>query len=131
MTRSEILTSVFTQLRAAGFVYNKSDFARHLGYDLAYLSSRFTGNRSISNRTFARILNVFPQVSRSFLLTGEGEVLLTNFNPRNNSYGIPYVNTGDNLIERLFAERDALQCRLDQINQVISILCPRDMKSAS
>lgn len=131
MTRSEILTNVFTQLRDAGFVYNKSDFARHLGYDQTYLSSRFTGNREISNRTFKRILEAFPQVNKVYLFTGEGDVLRTNFGPRTISQSVLYPNTGDSLVDTLLAERDALQTRLDQINQVISILYPRDMKSAS
>lgn len=131
MTRSEILTNVFTQLRNAGFVYNKTDFARHLQYDQTYMSSRFTGNREISDKTFNRILKVFPQVNRAYLFTGEGEVLRTDFSPRLFLQGAPRENSGDSLIDTLIAERDALQQRLDQINQVIDILFPRDMKNAS
>ena len=70
LTRSQILTNVFLQLRNAGYVYNKSDFARHLNYEGTYMSSRFSGNREVSDKTFARILTVFPQVSKTYLFSG-------------------------------------------------------------
>ena len=131
MTRSEILSNVFTQLRDAGFVYNKGDFARHLNYDPSYLSSRFSGNREISDKTFARILHVFPQVNRAYLFTGRGAILGENSGPREHVQSRPTISRGDSVVDALMAEREALLRRLEKINQVIDILCPHDMKNVS
>lgn len=132
MSRQEILKNVFLQLRAAGFVYNKGDFAHRLNYDPCHLSGAFSGSRSISRKLLNRILEIFPQVNASYLRTGIGNVLNTS-GPRQNS-GIILCdrqNQVDPLWESLLAERESLLLRLDQINQMISILHPRDMKSAS
>lgn len=131
MSRSEILTNVFTQLRNAGYVYNKTDFARHLRYDKTYMSSRFSGNREISDKTFARILKVFPQVNRTYLLTGQGQVLSIE-EPRPRLFGptIPQASETGSLLDSLIAERDGLQERLDRINQALDILCPGIRKAS-
>ena len=131
MTRSEILTNVFTQLRNAGFVYNKSDFACHLKYEPSYLSAHFSGNRPISDKTFYRILKVFPQVNRAYLFSGEGAILNAS-GPRKQPALVPLrSSTGDHLLETLMAERSDLQKRLERIDQALSLLCPRELKSAS
>lgn len=132
MSRQEILTNVFLQLRTAGFVYNKGDFARRLNYDPCHLSSAFSGSRSISRKLFNRILEIFPQVNSTYLRSGVGEVLNMP-GPRQGS-GIIFgerQNQVDPLLESLLAERESLLLRLDRVNQMIDILHPRDMKSAS
>lgn len=125
MTRAEILTNVFTQLREAGYVYNKTDFAHHLRYDPTYISSRLTGNREVSNKTLTRILKVFPQVNRDYLFTGKGEVLNTNTGPRLMGMNDRQEDVkGSPLLETLIAERDVLLERLLRINQVIETYNP-------
>ncbi len=131
MTRSEILTIVFTQLRNAGIVRNKTDFANKLRYDNSYLSSRFTGNREISNKTFDRISEVFPQVNKNFLFTGEGEILCSSCGTRIIVRNSREDVVGDSFIDALLAKRNELMQHLERINQAIELLRPRDMKNAS
>ena len=130
MTRQEILSNVFFQLRNAGFVYSKGDFARRLRYDPSHMSSAFSGNRKISNKVFARILEVFPQVNEVYLRTGMGCVLNAT-GPRLSAGSFAYSQFDSSLLTSLMAERESLLQNLDRINQMIDILNPRDMKHAS
>lgn len=130
MTRQEILSNVFFQLRNAGFVYNKGDFARRLHYDPSHMSSIFSGSRKISNKVFNRILEVFPQVNELYLHTGVGFVLNAS-GPRNAAETLPMSQYDASLLATLLAEREAIRQNLDTLDRMIALISPRDMKSAS
>ena len=132
MTRQEIFTNVFTQLKNAGYVRNKGDFARRLNYAQSHISCAFSGNRQacLSDRLFSRILEVFPQVNETYVRTGIGSVLRTS-GPSLFTGIMPYEHPGNSLLDCLLAERDSLRQSLERVNQMIDILLPRDMKSAS
>lgn len=131
MTRQEILSNVFFQLRNAGFVYNKGDFARRLHYDPSHMSSIFTGSRKISNKVFNRILEVFPQVNELYLRTGVGFVLNAS-GPRNAAETLlPTGQFDASLLATLLAEREAIRQNLDTLDRMIALISPRDIKSAS
>lgn len=130
MTRQEILSNVFFQLRNAGFVYNKGDFARRLHYDPSHMSSIFSGSRKISNKVFNRILEVFPPVNELYLRTGVGFVLNAS-GPRNAAETLHTSQYDASLMATLLAEREAIRQNLDTLDRMIALISPRDMKSAS
>ena len=132
MTKHEILTNVYTQLRLAGYVWNKGDFAKRLDYFNSYMASAFTGKRQshLNGKMFQRIQEVFPQVSANYLMNGEGPVLRTN--RINTSFApLPTVNTEASLLECLIAERETVRQSLSRIDQMIERFCPCDMRKAS
>ena len=56
---------------------NKTIFARKLGYNSsAGLFLIFNGRNCISNRLSRKILNVYPEISHIWILTGEGSFLI-------------------------------------------------------
>ncbi len=132
MTKHEILTNVYTQLRLAGYVWNKGDFAKRLDYSNSYLASAFSGKRQshLNGKMFQRILEVFPQVSANYIMNGEGQVLRTN--RVNTTFApVPTFNTEASLLECLAAERESIRQSLTRIDQIIAQFCPCDMRHAS
>lgn len=127
MRRQEILLNVFTQLRNAGFVCNKGDFAKKLKYNISYVSSAFSGSRpgNLSDKFFQRILATFSAINESYLKTGCGEVLrgtayegyATGILPFATIPGVP-----QNILEGLRAEQEVLHRRLNQIDRILSQL---------
>lgn len=126
MSRHEILVNVFTQLRNAGFVFNKGDFASKLKYNSSYVSSAFSGSRpaNLSDKFFRRILTTFPVVSEAYLMTGCGEVLRGQGTPYFS--GIlpfaPVEGVPQSILEGLLAEQEVLHRRLNQIDQMLARL---------
>lgn len=124
MRRQEILLNVFTQLRKAGFVCNKGDFAQKLNYNPSYVSSAFSGSRpgNLSDKFFRRILTTFPAINESYLMTGCGEVLrgtayegyATGVLPFASAPGVP-----QNILDGLRAEQEVLHRRLNQIDRIL------------
>jgi hypothetical protein len=56
---------------------NKTIFARKLGYkSSAGLYPIFNGQNCISNRLSRKIINVYPEISHIWILTGEGSFLI-------------------------------------------------------
>ena len=53
------------------------DFADKIGKDPTYTSQLCTGTKSIGNKIIEKILETFPEVSKSWLYLGEGEMLRT------------------------------------------------------
>ena len=56
---------------------SNKEFAERLGISRQYASAICTGHRVPRRETLERLLEVFPQVRRAWLLQGEGEMLAT------------------------------------------------------
>ena len=54
---------------------SNKEFAERLGVSRQYASAICTGHRAPRRETLERLLEVFPQVRRAWLLQGEGEML--------------------------------------------------------
>ena len=54
---------------------SNKEFAERLGVSPQYASALCTGHRAPRRETLERLLEVFPQVRRAWLLQGEGEML--------------------------------------------------------
>lgn len=76
MTRQEILQNVYTKLRVTGAVRSRQDFAEKIDYNYSCTSAAFNGaERYLTDRFFTRILKAFPQVSATYIRSGEGDIL--------------------------------------------------------
>lgn len=51
------------------------DFAAKIGKDPTYTSQLCTGTKSIGNKIIEKILETFPEVSKTWLYLGEGDML--------------------------------------------------------
>lgn len=51
------------------------DFAAKIGKDPTYTSQLCTGTKSIGNKNIEKILETFPEVSKTWLYLGEGDML--------------------------------------------------------
>jgi hypothetical protein len=54
------------------------DFAAKIGKDPTYTSQLCTGTKSIGNKIIEKILETFPEVSKSWLYFGEGSMLISD-----------------------------------------------------
>ena len=57
------------------------DFAAKIGKDPTYTSQLCTGTKSIGNKIIEKILETFPEVSKSWLYFGEGSMLISDGTP--------------------------------------------------
>lgn len=57
------------------------DFAAKIGKDPTYTSQLCTGTKSIGNKIIEKILETFPEVSKSWLYFGEGSMLISDSTP--------------------------------------------------
>ncbi len=56
-------------------VYNNTDFAQRIGKARSYVSEALNGRRAITEQFILSISDAFPEISKDWLLTGEGEML--------------------------------------------------------
>ena len=56
-------------------IRNQQDFVERIGSDKSTVSQVLSGKLSIPNNMFDKIYNAFPDISQSWLLTGEGPIL--------------------------------------------------------
>ncbi len=57
-------------------IYNNTDFADMIGKGRSYVSEALNGRRNITEQFVLCIADAFPTVSRDWLLTGKGEMLV-------------------------------------------------------
>ena len=61
-------------------IRNQQDFVERIGSDKSTVSQVLSGKLSIPNNMFDKIYNAFPDISQSWLLTGEGPILKEDSN---------------------------------------------------
>ena len=83
------LENVYAALNSQGVVGHKKEFADKTGINYSNLSKQF-GTDHYTLKTVNKICKRFPQVSRDYLLTGEGTPLV------NASYGTMIINGENN-----------------------------------
>ena len=63
-------------------IHNKKHFADAIEYAYPYVSSALNGNEKyLTDKFFKSICTKFSEISLAYLLTGEGELLLSRENP--------------------------------------------------
>lgn len=70
--RLKILISYLIETRK---VFNQTDFANIIGKSKSQLSEMISNKRPISEQTVHIIISKFPEFNRTWLLTGEGEMI--------------------------------------------------------
>ena len=67
---------VVNELKKQRKIHSAADCARLIGLDKAELSKMMTGNRNVSQRCIDNLLAKFPEISRGWLINGEGEMFI-------------------------------------------------------
>lgn len=63
------------ELKKLRKIHSQADFAKEVGIGVVQLSEIVSGKRKISEYYVNKILTRFPEINRSWLMTGEGEML--------------------------------------------------------
>ena len=69
------LIDVISFLKKERVIYNDSDFAKQIEIGKSFLSDIKAGRKSMSEQLVLKICNLEPRINRTWLLTGEGEML--------------------------------------------------------
>ncbi len=72
------LSAVIQHLKENRSIFNDADFATSIGKARSYISEVKSGKRSLTEHFVLKICNAFPEISSSWLLTGEGSMLVEN-----------------------------------------------------
>ncbi len=80
--RQKRLNEAYEYLHENCNIHNKKHFADALEYAYPYVSSALNGNEKyLTDKFFKSICAKFSEISLAYLLTGEGELLLSRENP--------------------------------------------------
>lgn len=74
-TRSQRFTEVIEYLLKAKKAYNQVDLGEKLGVTKSRISDLKNGTKPLSDKMIELIVREFPEISSSWLMTGEGEML--------------------------------------------------------
>ena len=85
-----------TQIKTYFCAGNNKKFAERLQTTEQYASNICNGTKSVGSKLLEKILDTFPEVSKSWLLTGEG-VMLMDGSPGGNQQRAVTVG-GDNIV---------------------------------
>ena len=70
------LIAVIHHLKENRRIFNDADFATSIGKARSYISEVKSGKRPLTEQFVLQICNAFPELSKSWLLTGEGSMLV-------------------------------------------------------
>ena len=70
------LIAVIHHLKENRRIFNDADFATSIGKARSYISEVKSGKRPLTEQFVLQICSVFPELSKSWLLTGEGAMLV-------------------------------------------------------
>lgn len=91
------LKEVFNYLKFSKLVDNQGDFANKIGYNRVSVSKAMNGNEQYATEDFISAVSIsFPEISKVWLLTGEGEMLKTVKKEQKSiitSAGIEFIET--------------------------------------
>lgn len=80
--RQKRLNEAYEYLHENCNIHNKKHFADAIEYAYPYVSSALNGNEKyLTDKFFKSICAKFSEISLAYLLTGEGELLLSRENP--------------------------------------------------
>lgn len=70
------LKEVISFLKEERVIYNESDFAKQIEIGKSFLSDIKAGRKALSEQLVLKICKIEPRINRTWLLTGEGEMLV-------------------------------------------------------
>ncbi len=126
---------VTSELKKMRMVYTDADLARILGISRGEMSNVMSGRRPVSKRIVDNLTTQFPDINKTWLLTGDGEMLKTqSANAENHSISIAgeeikenkiNVNTDETiamLVAEVAAQRKLTEKVLEQNSDLIAII---------
>lgn len=129
---------VANELKKLRKVHSQADFAKESGIGAVQLSEIISGKRKVSEYYINRILTRFPEINRTWLLTGEGEMLKNaSASADNHSISIAgeeikenkiNVNTDETiamLIAEVAAQRRLTEKVLEHNSELLAIIAKR------
>lgn len=69
------LKEVISFLKEERVIYNESDFAKQIEIGKSFLSDIKAGRKALSEQLVLKICKIEPRINRTWLLTGEGDML--------------------------------------------------------
>lgn len=108
---------------------SNKEFAEKLGVSRQYASAICTGHRAPRRETLERLLEVFPQVRRAWLLQGEGEMLsggatgwTTSMSSTPEELSAGSVTLPAEFLSMYRRQAESMLSKDEQISQLISLL---------
>lgn len=126
------------ELKKLRIIHSQADFANETGIGVVQLSEIVSGKRKVSSYYVNKILTRFPDINRSWLLNGDGEMLKSHSaSAENHSISIAgeeikenriNVNTDETiamLVAEVAAQRRLTEQVLSQNSDLIAIIANR------
>ena len=108
---------------------NARQFALETGISEEQISKLLKGRRnSVTGKVADRVLEHYPQVSRSWLLSGEGAMLVGNIDGsiasgNNGSVGDVTIGVdGSRLLDQLDRKDEQIRTATEQVNRLLAII---------
>lgn len=108
---------------------DNTEFALKLQSSTNYTSSLCNGKKPIGEKVLNKILVAFPDVSRSWLYFGEGEMVsgkkfsIRTNNQHGNNYQGEHINSNqEELINLVKSQQETISKQTSQIDKLISII---------
>lgn len=121
-SRNQRLIEIIDYLKDNDKIYNDKDFAKKIGIGRTFLSDMKNLRKEVSEQTVLKILNKFDEISRKWLLSGDGEMLNTDKNnvfvngKKNTAINNSSVNSRDKNYDKVIdILKDELQIKNEQI----------------
>lgn len=105
MDKKQRMNEVFVFLRDNGFIHTQKDLARALGSTSPNVSRLLKGDpKVLTDNICVRIQKAFPVISANWLMSGEGEMVVTDSN-----HSQPMPDYGSLMNAALAAKDDAIE----------------------
>ena len=108
---------------------SNKEFAERLGVSPQYASALCTGQRAPKRETLERLIEVFPQVRRAWLLQGEGEMLsgsttgwTTSMSSTPEELSAGSVTLPSEFLAMYRRQAESMLSKDEQISQLIALL---------
>lgn len=132
MEKTNRFKTIVLYLIGEGTITSQKDLADKLGYPATTLSQIINGKMGTSNKFVAKLKQLQPDINEDWLLTGEGDMLLTEKQEQHitgtanitqqNQHGNNTVSTDDKLISIIQEQTHQLTTSQEQITQLITII---------
>ena len=111
----EVLEYLLTEQK----VVNITDFAKQIAKGQSYVSEALNGKRTITPKFIKQITDTFPQINGNWILTGEGDMVISgdvNIENRVNSHNVEVRASGNSNVSinnRGSAETQSLRAKVE------------------